>query len=147
MKRSFISLLLLMNVAAAYAQEHPFNWLLGTWKLQNKNVYEVWQSSGENVLKGISYKISGSDTTVMEKITVIRRGADYYYVPEVPENNGAVEFRITTINTDGFIAENPLHDFPKIIRYTIVRKQDGVFIAASIEGNGKVIPYNFERLR
>jgi hypothetical protein len=147
MKKILISFLLVLNVAACYAQQHPFDWLLGTWKLENKNVFEVWEFSDENMLRGISYKVSGVDTTVMEKISLIRRGTDYFYVPEVAENNGAIEFRITSRDNDSFVAENPQHDFPKIIRYTIVRKQAGIFISASVEGNGKVIPYHFEKIK
>lgn len=145
MKKAALTLLLILPFVMACAQLHPFHWLEGTWKLENKNVFEVWRMDGD-VLKGISYKVSGSDTTILEKISLIKHGEKYLYVPDVPENEGAVEFQITTMRKDGFIAENTAHDFPKIIRYTIVRKRDKEFISASIEGNGKIIPYTFEKM-
>ena len=46
-----------------------------------------------------------------------------------------------------FVAENPEHDFPKLIRYKLLKKRDGEFLEAVIEGNGKVIPYRFQRLK
>jgi hypothetical protein len=145
MKKIVAACILVFIVFTVRGQQHQFAWLIGTWKLQDKNVYEVWTQMPESVLHGKSFRISGSDTTLLEKINLVKRDEHYYYVPEV-ENKGAVEFKITSYDENSFRAENPAHDFPKLIRYTIVRKQEKVFILAAIEGNGKVIPYTFEKI-
>ncbi len=148
-KRMKIVRILLLMIALPQVgfTQTDFSWLEGSWKLQGKNVYEVWEKK-DGVLKGKSFKISPTaDTTVLEKITLRQRDGAWYYVPDVKENNGEVDFRMTSINADGFVAENPAHDFPKLIRYTIVRKENSATINASIEGNGKVIHYTFDKVR
>lgn len=145
MKTVRILLLLIACPLAGFTQA-DFSWLEGSWKLQGKNVYEIWEKK-EGVLKGKAFKISATDTTMLEKITLRERDGVFYYVPDVKENNGEVEFKMTSITADGFVAENPAHDFPKLIRYTIVRKENTQTINASIEGNGKVIQYTFDKVR
>jgi hypothetical protein len=144
MKTVRIFLLLLACPLVGFTQA-DFSWLEGSWKLQGKNVYEIWEKK-EGVLKGKSFKVSATDTTLLEKITLRERNGVFYYVPDVKENNGEVEFKMTSITADGFVAENPAHDFPKLIRYTIVRKENTQTINASIEGNGKVIRYTFDKV-
>jgi hypothetical protein len=60
----------------------------------------------------------------LEKIHLAFRNGNYYYIPTVKNQNGEqpVEFKITSNNETGFVAENPLHDFPKRISYTLVNK-------------------------
>lgn len=122
-----------------------FKWLLGRWKLEEKPAFEIWKLNADSTLAGKSFRISGSDTIVTETITLVRINNDYYYIPDVPENQHPVNFKITSHTPSSFVAENPSHDFPKMIRYTIVRKDDQEFIDASIEGNGKVIYYRFKK--
>lgn len=129
-----------------FAQQPDFSWLEGTWKLQGKNVFEIW-SKTDGTLKGKSYRITNADTTVMETITLRERDGNYFYVPDVKENNGEVEFRMTSISPNGFVAENAAHDFPKLIRYTIVREEKMEILHASIEGDGRVVHYTFEKVR
>jgi hypothetical protein len=137
-----LSALFFFAVSSCLPQQPDFSWLKGTWKLEGKNVYEVWTGEGNN-LKAKSFKVVGSDTVVLEKVTLRNEDGNYFYVPDVAENKGEVKFKMTTITRDGFIAENPDHDFPKIIRYTVSGKGKDRIINAAIEGNGKVISYKF----
>jgi hypothetical protein len=140
---SFVLILAIQTFA-----QHKFARLLGTWKLKDKMVFETWTlgKDGET-LKGLSYRIQGADTVVMEKIRIFFAAGSWHYVPEVAENAAPVDFKFSKFDDNGFIAENPAHDFPKLIRYTIVRKGDSEFLDAAIEGNGEVIPYAFEKVR
>lgn len=145
-KMILISGLSLMLINFSAAQHKEFSWLLGTWKLKDKNVYEIWKVADDRkTLEGISFRIKDGDTTVMEKIRFTYDGQYYHYVPDVPQNVKPVDFKITRYTAEGFVAENPQHDFPKLIRYQFIRRENGEFIEASIEGNGKVIPYHFEK--
>lgn len=133
---------------AVSAQKKEFGWLCGTWKMKNKNVFETWKvSPDDKSLEGFSFQTKGVDTTGMERIRLVFEQDAFYYIPDVAGDQSAVKFMITTYTTDSFVAENPQHDFPKIIRYHLIRKENKDFIEASIEGNGKVIPYSFERLK
>jgi hypothetical protein len=65
----------------------------------------------------------------------------------VAENPTPVKFKVTQYNADKFLAENPEHDFPNVIRYKLIRKDNQDFIEAAIEGDGKIIPYNFTKVK
>jgi hypothetical protein len=129
-------------------QQQEFSWLVGKWKLTDKNVYEEWQLSTDGeTWKGRSYKIKGADTTVTESITLMKEDGHYFYVPFAQGNSAPVKFQITSMTRQSFVAENHEHDFPKIIRYKLFRKNEQDVIEAAIEGNGKVIQYTFVRVQ
>jgi hypothetical protein len=136
-------------LAASYgvAQEKDFGWLIGTWKLKDKNIYERWKrSDGGETLEGYSFKIREKDTIAMERIKFTHDANGFHYIADTG-TQGPVDFTISHYDSKGFVAENPMHDFPKLIRYTIVSRGDQDFIEAAIEGNGKVIPYQYERVK
>lgn len=141
-----LSILLLTGYAGWAQDVKDFQWLVGTWKIQDKNSYEVWKDAGHNTLAGISYKIKNADTVVTEEIKLLRKGNAVYYTPDVAGPQGEVEFKITSYDADGFVAENPTHDFPKKIRYHRVAKE-GERLEATIEGGGKSIYYTFVRVK
>ena len=145
MKNVSVLLLLFAFPLWSVAQDKAFSWLNGTWKLEGKSVYEVW-TAGKQLPTGKSYKVNAGDTIMLEKMSLRKKGDDYFYVPDVAENKGEVEFKMTEITASGFVAENPQHDFPKIIRYKLIRKDGWVGLSASIEGNGKVINYSFSKV-
>jgi len=74
-------------------------------------------------------------------------GNIYYYIPDVAGDQGPVRFKITQHDNTMFVAENSQHDFPKIIRYKLVKENGQDVNEASIEGDGKVISYTFVRLQ
>lgn len=141
-------MLLISTVNFSHAQQKEFNWLIGTWKISGKNVYEVWKIAKDGKsLEGVSFRVKNADTTFTEQIRFVLNEGSFHYVPDVAGDQPPVDFKISRHTSDSFVAENPQHDFPKIIRYQFIKKDNGDFIEASIEGNGKVIPYSFERLK
>jgi hypothetical protein len=147
--KKYIVLFVVMQFAfQVSAQQHEFGWLIGVWKLKDKNVYETWKLANDRQsLEGFSFKVTGNDTLTLEKVHLTRDANGFHYIPDVAENAAPVDFKISSYDRDRFVAENQQHDFPKVIRYTWIRKQDKDLIEAAIEGNGKVIPYHFERVR
>ncbi|MBL0741877.1 DUF6265 family protein [Chryseolinea lacunae] len=130
-----------------FAQRQEFSWLVGTWQLTGKPVFEVWKESADHAtLEGISFRVKQADTVVTEEIKLMKEGNDLYYTPDVAGPQGVVKFKITQHDVNGFVAENATHDFPKIIRY---RRETGTpeTLKASIEGDGKVINYTFVRVK
>jgi hypothetical protein len=142
----FITFLLILLPSLYSLGQSKFQWLEGMWKLKDKSVYEVWQQGKSNAsLTGISYTISNKgDTTVTEEIQLTKEGDRYFYIPDVAGAQGPVRFEITEYSSTGFKAENPLHDFPKIISYQF-NPTNGQ-LKAVISGNGKSIEYVFEKL-
>jgi hypothetical protein len=134
-------------LSSLHAQQKEFGWLVGKWELIGKPVYEVWRAHADGAtLIGISYKVQGTDTIIIEKIQLKKVRNEFFYVPDVSENKTPILFKITKQSADGFTAENPLHDFPKVIRYQLLKRGNSEFIDAVIEGNGKKIPYNFKKV-
>jgi hypothetical protein len=152
MKVMRIVLIILTCVAlgpSLFAQQKEFGWLIGTWKLKDKNSFEHWTyDENQKVLRGISYRVKNTaDTTITEEIVIKYQSNSFYYIPDVAGGQGPVEFKVTKHDATTFVAENPEHDFPKIIRYKFVRKNNEDINEASIEGNGKTISYTFVRVR
>jgi len=124
------------------ANMHSFSWLIGKWKMETKKgiIYEKWKSSNDSTLSGKSMLVKNTtgDTVFLEKIQLVYRNNAYYYIPvaEGQNNNQPVEFKLTSHNENGFIAENPEHDFPKRILYNLITKDS---IHAVVDG-GPAMP-------
>lgn len=130
------------------AQHNDFAWLVGTWKLKDKPIIETWTVDADGkTLNGISMKVEGSQSTVLEETRIIFSGNSYYYIADVAGEQDPVDFGFTHHDSTSFVAENPKHDFPKVIRYTFVRREGKDYIEASVSGGDKSIPYVFERVR
>ena len=83
--------------------------------------------------------MKGADTSFVEKVKIVVKGGEIYYVADVPENSKPVDFKITSIDDKSFVCENPAHDFPKKIAYY----KDGNNLRAVISGDGKEMEYLF----
>jgi hypothetical protein len=149
MKPALLAIAISLTVTPLFAQQKEFGWLVGTWKLKDKNAFEHWvYREKENALYGISYQIKNpTDTVVTEEITLKFQNNSFYYIPDVAGAQEPVPFEITKYTSSAFTAENPAHDFPKIIRYRFIQQGGQDINEASIEGNGKVISYTFVRVR
>jgi hypothetical protein len=62
-------------------------------------------------------------------------------VADVKGNKDIVYFQFVSLGDDHFVCENPAHEFPKRIEYKLRGNQ----LQASISGDGKTIPYLFEK--
>lgn len=126
--------------------------LEGLWKMETGRgtIYEEWKVSNNNKLSGRSYRISNTDTIVMERIELYREGNDIIYSPTVSNQNNQqpVSFKLISITDGRYIFENKAHDFPQRIIYKIV-SADAVH--ARIEGvrNGQErgSDFNYSRVK
>lgn len=148
MKKLLSITLLLFAVQAIHAQDlSKVSWMLGKWKsvhAKSGNIsYENWTKISDQEWSGTGFRLSpgGTDTLFSEKMKILVKDNNLYFVADVKENAALVYFKFTSINEQGFTCENPAHDFPKKISY----QQDGKKLKATISGNGKEISYYFER--
>ena len=120
-------------------------WLVGEWNRTNakpgRSGVEKWKKNSDNELQGWGINLKGADTAFVEKLKLIVKDNNIYYIADVPGNKEAVYFKLTSATDHSFICENPEHDFPKIISYTA----DSDNLKATISGNGKSIDYLFRR--
>lgn len=154
MRNVLLVLLLIAGLEPAMGQasETPapqnlqsLNWLQGSWnRLDTKagrSGVETWTKVSDHQLKGLGVSMRGTDTAFVEKISIEFKDGGIYYVADVPGNAKPVYFKFTSITPNGFVCENPAHDFPKKIEYQL----EGNILKAAISGNGKTIPYRFEK--
>jgi len=152
MKRLLFAIVFVVTVAMAYGQPNAkqdfkkLKWLIGNWKRTDvkpgQSGTETWSVTSATSFKGLGVTLKGKDTVSLEKLSLIIRGNDIFYVADVTGNPKPVYFKMTSITGNSFVCENPEHDFPKKISYKLV----GNKIEASISGNGKSIPYNFVKM-
>ena len=134
MKTNSIAFFLLLSVCSFVSEPallnesvKSFHWLQGSWQMQTKRgiITEKWIVANDSTLLGKSIMVQTDGTEIeLEKIQVAFRNGSYYYIPTVKNQNGEqpVKFKITSHSETGFVAENPQHDFPKRISYTLVNK-------------------------
>lgn len=139
MKKNYGMILLfsiaLFAAANVEAQINKAGWLLGQW--QNKTtrgvMYERWTKANDSTFHGKSFYLNGADTVVMETIQLQQRKGTLYYVPTVKNQNQgqAVSFKLSSSSGNTLVFENPQHDFPQKISYTLVNNES---LLAEISG-------------
>jgi hypothetical protein len=134
---------LLLRSAMAPAQVGDFKWLLGTWVTEEGTAFESWVERGK-ALYGEGYeKATTGRKNVTEQIRILKKNEQFFYVPDVAGRQGPVWFRITSFDAQGFVAENPEHDFPQRIVY---KRMDNDHFQALISGGTKTLKYFFSRV-
>jgi hypothetical protein len=115
-------------------------WLIGTWenKTQRGSIYETWSKTNENEFSAISYIVKEQDTIVFETIRLVQEQEGLFYIPTVKNQNDglSVRFSTKTISETQLVFENPQHDFPQIISYTLV-SADSLIAEISGTKNGQ----------
>jgi hypothetical protein len=141
----FIQSIHAQSAKEASAKFEKIQWLVGQWNRTNakpgRSGIEEWEKISSSVLQGRGVNMKGQDTAFIEKLRIILKDNELYYVADVPENNSVVYFKCVKLTEDEFICENQAHDFPKVIAY----KREGSKLKATISGSGKSIDYLFER--
>ena len=133
------------------------SWLLGTWanKKPKGTIFESWTRLSENEFAGKSYAVAVSsyntnkqDTLVFETIQLVSTEEGLDYIPTVNGQNGGlpVRFSSTSITDTQLKFENPNHDFPQIITYTLINPDS---LVAEISGiaNGQTQKQSFRMKR
>jgi hypothetical protein len=111
------------------------NWLLGKWE---SNVYqgslsENWKKSNDSTFQAESLFIKEKDTLHFESITLQQKGQELIYTATVKgqNNDKPVSFKMTSETAKKLVFENPKHDYPQKITYTLINKDS---LVAEISG-------------
>ena len=139
---TFLILMLSKNLSSQQLpKEEPFsmdklNWVLDRWVGEGNGgtMYENWVKADDNLFKGDACTIKNGDTIFTESLKIEKIGEDIFYAAEVPHNPGPVSFKLINLTDTEAVFENPEHDFPNKIIYTL--KEDGS-LYARIEGKNK----------
>jgi uncharacterized protein YciI len=137
---SFALLLSFSSIAQPYL---PI-FLQGTWKVENKNVYEHWDMLNEKSLKGFSYSIQNEQLVISEYLEIIKNEHDIIYTATVLNQNQGKGIHFTlSKNGNTFTFENPEHDFPKKIVYQMITENE-VLVQVS-DGKQKGFAYRMHK--
>ncbi len=100
------------------------NWIIGEWQnISSEGIStEIWKKKNDSTYVGKSYFVVNKDTLFNETISIEQIGKQLFYIPIViDQNNGKpVIFTLTSSNKSQLIFENPKHDFPQKITYTLI---------------------------
>ncbi len=128
-----LGFLILLFLVTAFAEKkveskmRSFKWMVGSWTMKTKNgaIMETWVPINDSTLagEGIMVKNTGG-TQQLETTRLIYRNKEYFYcsVAHGQNNEEETKFKITSFSENGFVSENPAHDFPKRITYQLINK-------------------------
>ncbi|MGB5818459.1 MAG: hypothetical protein WBG90_03165 [Saonia sp.] len=100
--------------------------LVGTWKVRDKEQYEVWEQSENSALKGYGFKIKEHQKVITEQLSIAMEGNTLVYKAMVPDQNEGktIPFILNSSFKEGLSFENDTHDFPKKIQYIITNDSE-----------------------
>jgi hypothetical protein len=111
------------------------NWLLGKWenKVDEGILSESWKKLNDSTFQAESFFIKDKDTLHFETITLQQKGEELFYTATVKgqNNDKPVSFNMTSETDKKLVFENPKHDYPQKITYTLINKDS---LVAEISG-------------
>lgn len=118
MKHTVLIFFFLFLFQISFSQNDLFDFLQGTWKMENEEIYEHWDKMNDNSMKGVSYAIEDGQTVIFEYLDLLRDNDIVVYIATVVGDNSGLGIAFTMTRSDSvFSFENQQHDFPKIITY------------------------------
>lgn len=153
MKLLGIATLAALTVATAAAQEGrpaaratiaDVAWLEGVWGLERPTVdiEERWMPAAGGAMLGVSRTIKGDRMVAFEYLRIVERDGGLVYVAQ-PNGRPPTEFVLTAVGPRAATFENPTHDFPKVIAYTL--RADGTLEARISDGGERGQSFVFTR--
>lgn len=127
--------------------------LMGDWTDEQTEpgavVHERWRRTDDAFYSGIGFVMAGLDTVFIEHLNISADSAGkVVYRVRVPSQNAGeeIDFVLTECRGDSMVFENPAHDFPTRIAYTL--EADGTWIARvsgpGKDGSPRMLKYSFK---
>ena len=138
------ALLALFGVVTACQAQVNYEMLEGTWKIEGKEKYEVWEKT-KSAFKGESYSKKDGIKRTTETLEIKEENGNVVYRATVPnQNKGAtIPFTINTSKAEILSFENAEHDFPTQIIYEPV--SDSRLLVKVLGGDGKGFSYYMDK--
>lgn len=121
----FAALLLAATCAQAAPCSNlaPARWLLGRWQAESgdKRILETWREVSATTFEGSGVTSARADAAVFdsEDLRLVAMLDAVFYVAKVAHNPYPVAFRMTGCEAGRLVFENPTHDFPRRLEYTM----------------------------
>ena len=119
-------------------------WLAGTWNGSDGPLRfeERWTPPAGGAMLAVSRTLKGDRMVTFEFLRIVERNGALIYIAQ-PNGRPPTEFTMTAITADSVTFENPMHDFPKMIRYT--KRADGSLEARVSDGGAKGETFLFKQ--
>jgi hypothetical protein len=119
-------------------------WLAGDWISEpGAAVFEErWTPPAGGAMLAVSRTVKGDRMVAFEFLRIVERDGRLFYIAQ-PGGRPPTEFALTAIEGQTVTFENPGHDFPKMIRYTL--RADGTLEARVSDGGSKAEIFLFKR--
>ncbi len=136
----------MINSTNIYPKNNFPDFLIGNWKVENKEIYEEWEFVSEIELKGKSYKIINGKSEITEYLSITKKENKIVYSANVINQNDGhiIEFNLNFIDNKTYSFENPNHDFPQKIIYHII-SENKLFVEV-VGDNDKGFSFNLFRI-
>ncbi len=119
-------------------------WIEGLWERTNdragQKTTEFWEIMPSGEIKGYGLT-TNPDTLNYERLALKMTNNELVYEVILKNSTKPVNFKITQLDKNGFKAENPENDFPKVIEY----KKTDVGMTATISVPERAIDFLFKR--
>lgn len=138
------SIITLLTVNLTFGQSSIPYFLQGTWKIENKEIYEHWDKLDSLILKGFSYILKDGQMVISEYLDIYKKNNKTIYTATVLNQNQGkgIDFQLTKSDSL-FTFENPSHDFPKKISYKKLSDNE-IFVHVS-DGKQKGFSYKISK--
>ena len=102
---------LLSRILTGEQKLKKLSWLEGTWNRTNvkagRTAHERWVRTNQSGFQGWGVSMNGVDTSFVEKLKIITKDNEVYYVADVPDNKELTYFKFTELTATGFVCEDP----------------------------------------
>jgi len=112
--------------------------MVGTWKMEGKEQYEVWESTKNKELIGYSYRFNDNQKIITETLSIKIIENNIIYEATVPDQNEGktIPFTLNNEIKEYLSFENIKHDFPKKIQYKRLNNDEIEVTVLGDEGKG-----------
>ncbi|MEN0049164.1 MAG: DUF6265 family protein [Bacteroidota bacterium] len=112
-----------------------FDWLLGVWKgnVEEGTSVEKWQK-GKDAFYGTGYVVQDTDTIFMERMKLVQKGEDWYYVLQLDAYSNSLAYKLAYYAEDQAIFTNREGKFPKQV--ILRRNTENEFSTQLVSSNG-----------
>ncbi len=130
--------LVFILVACSENKASSVDFMIGTWKMEGKDQYEVWEKTKNKEFIGYSYKINNNEKIITETLSIKLMDDQIFYEATVPDQNDGKTIRFTlNAEINEYLSfENIEHDFPKKIQYKKINDDEIEVTVLGDQDNG-----------
>lgn len=131
------------SAVAAKATIAQVGWISGTWAgttAGGATVEERWTPAATGSMMAISRTLRDNAMSAFEFLCIVERDGGLVYQAMPNGRSPATDFTLTKLEGETAVFENPTHDFPKMIRYSLLA--DGS-LEATVSGAAGSKPQTF----